>query len=190
MSSCLNHISRLTLLAAVAVAALALAACGSGSPASEDAPAASERATDFDIFLYQGEETLGSSDLTLNGMLALGKPMVLNFWAALCPPCRAEMPDLERVHQKYGDRALFFGLDVGPFQLLGTREEGQQLLKELRITYPSGSTEYERIIMDYGIQSMPTTFFIKPNGEIQREWAGILNESKLEELVEELIAAS
>ena len=178
------------LLLLVAVAALVLASCGGSDAGGQDNESPSEVAQDFPIDVYQGEDVLGSSALNFNEMLTFDKPVVLNFWAALCPPCRAEMPDLQRVSDRFGDRVLFFGLDVGPFQLLGTREEGKQLLKELGITYPSGSTEDDEVIRNYGISNMPTTFFINADGEIQRKWAGILNEEKLVELVEDLIAAS
>ena len=181
---------RFTLLALLALAALILASCGGSDAVDEDNQSSAEVAQDFAIEVYQGEEVLGASAVSFNEMLALDKPIVLNFWAALCPPCRAEMPDLQRVSDRFSDRVLFFGLDVGPFQLLGTREEGRELLKELGITYPSGSTEDAEVIRDYGISNMPTTFFISSNGEIQRKWAGILNEEKLVELVEDLIAAS
>ena len=181
---------KFTLLLLVIMAALVLASCGGSDAGGQDNQSSAEVAQDFPIDVYQGADVLGSSALNFNEMLTLDKPVVLNFWAALCPPCRAEMPDLQRVSDRFGDRVLFFGLDVGPFQLLGTREEGKELLKELGITYPSGSTEDDEVIRDYGISNMPTTFFITSNGEIQRKWAGILNEDKLVELVEDLIAAS
>ena len=54
--------------------------------ASPDSSASVENlASDFPIFVYQGEDVLGGSDLTLNQLLDQGKPVVLNFWAGLCP---------------------------------------------------------------------------------------------------------
>ena len=114
---------------------------------------------------------------------------MLNFWAALCPPCRAEMPDIQKVSEHYEGRVIFLGLDVGPFLMLGTGDQALHLLNLLKITYPSGSTERGEVIRDYEISSMPTTFFITSEGEIQRKWAGLLNEEKLVELVEELLQA-
>ena len=187
MKSFLEFRTKFALLGIVVVGALVLTACGGGNNGNQGT---GEVAEDFSIFVYQGEDILGASNLSLNQMLGLGKPVVLNFWAGLCPPCRAEMPDLQRVHDKFGDRILLFGLDVGPFVLLGSREDGRELLGDLEVTYPAGSTEDGNVVRAYEIRGMPSTFFIKPNGEIQKEWTGLLNESKMTELIEDLIAAS
>ena len=149
-----------------------------------------ERAVDFPLFVYQGEEIVGDSELTFFQMLDLGKPVVLNFWAGLCPPCVKEMPDLQKLHDEYKDRIILFGLDVGPFTQLGTREDGKELMEELKITYPAGSTREPKVTQNYKVTSMPTTVFIKPNREILRTQNGIIDHGKLVEIVEELIAAS
>jgi thiol-disulfide isomerase/thioredoxin len=94
--------------------------------------ASRSRAFDFPISVYQGEGILGGKEVKFSQTLAQGKPVVLNFYAGLCPPCRLEMPDFEATYGKYRDRVIFFGLDIGPFIGLGSREEGQALLKEDR----------------------------------------------------------
>ena len=70
---------------------------------------------DFEVTLYQGTEALGGSSVAFSEVLAEGKPVVLNFWAGLCPICRNELPDLQEAYETYGDRVLFVGVDVGPF---------------------------------------------------------------------------
>ena len=184
------------LLILAATGVLLLAACGErpsqegeGETAASQTIAAEDLAKDFPIDLYRGEELLGGSSISFKQILEHEKPVVLNFWAALCPPCRAEMPDIQKVSEQYQGKVIFLGLDVGPFLLLGTGDQALHLLNLLKITYPSGSTESGQVIQDYEISSMPTTFFITPEGEIQRKWAGLLNEEKLVELVEELLEA-
>jgi cytochrome c-type biogenesis protein len=145
---------------------------------------------DIEITVYQGEVLQKGQVITLSEILSDGKPVVLNFWAGLCPPCRAEMPDLQEVYEEYQDRIVLFGLDVGPFTALGTREDGQALLQELGITYPAGTTFEAGVIRSYEILGMPTTFFITPEGEVFEEWTGILTSEKMGELVDELLAAS
>jgi thiol-disulfide isomerase/thioredoxin len=186
----------LFLLALATTILLMLVGCGERPSQESEGEATSSRtiaeddlAKDFPIDLYRGEELLGGTSTSFKQVLEHEKPVVLNFWAALCPPCRAEMPDIQRVSEQYQDRVIFLGLDVGPFLLLGTGDQALHLLNLLKITYPSGSTERGQVIQDYEISSMPTTFFITPGGEIQRKWAGLLNEEKLVELVEELLEA-
>jgi thiol-disulfide isomerase/thioredoxin len=175
----------------VVVGTLLLAACSSAVAHSDPSNGVeSALPLDFEISAYQGEGVLGGQDVNLSDVLARGKPVVLNFWAGLCPPCRLEMPDLQAVYDEFGDQIVLLGLDVGPFTSLGSREEGQALLRELGITYPSGTTFDAQVVREYQITGMPSTFFVAPNGEVVRKWTGILTEAKLSELVRELIEAS
>jgi thiol-disulfide isomerase/thioredoxin len=145
---------------------------------------------DIKIIVYQGTGFQPDEEITLSELLAQGKPVVLNFWAGLCPPCRLEMPDLQVVNDRFQDRVLLFGLDVGPFTGLGSNEEGRALLQELSITYPAGTTINPNVMKDYQILGMPTTFFITPEGEIFETWTGLLTAEKLTELIQDLLAAS
>jgi thiol-disulfide isomerase/thioredoxin len=86
------------------------------------------RATDFQLSVYQGEDLLGGEEVKVSELLAQGKPVVLNMWTGLCPPCRVEMPDLQEVSEEYQGRVLLVGLDVGPFVGLGSRGDGRALL--------------------------------------------------------------
>ncbi|MQF69535.1 TlpA family protein disulfide reductase [SAR202 cluster bacterium AD-804-J14_MRT_500m] len=149
-----------------------------------------DKARNFSIILYHGDNYFMGSSPTFYQLLGHGKPVVINFWGAFCPPCRAEMPDLQRLHERFNDRVILFGLDVGPFVSLGSREDGQALMEELNITYPSGSTQEGGVIQDYQVFGIPTTVFIKANGDILRVWSGSLNREKMTELVVELIDSS
>jgi thiol-disulfide isomerase/thioredoxin len=188
------------------VATVLLAACGSAIPHRADQgpadsgpsysgsqagpPRATEQAADFAISVYAGQEIAGGQEVQFSDLLAQGKPVVLNFWAGLCPPCRLEMPEFQRVSDQFGDDILLFGLDVGPFTNLGTSEQGQALVQELGITYPTGTTSNTGLVQNYQILGMPTTYFVTPAGEVVRTWTGLLTEDKLAELVEELLDAS
>ncbi len=145
---------------------------------------------DFEVSAYQGENALGGSVVRLSEVIARGKPVVLNMWAGLCPPCRAEMPDLEAVHQQFGEHVVIFGLDVGTFTGLGNRDDAIALIDEIGVTYPAGNTTQAKVISAYRVLGMPSTYFIKPDGSVMKNWTGALNQAKLTELVEQLIAAS
>ena len=167
--------------------ALTLAmACGSQGASNEQAggnQAPSDAAPDFSLALY-GSETRAEGD-TLRISDLEGQPIVMNFWFPSCPPCVAEMPDLERVYQKHkADGVEFIGV-----QLVGldTVEDGKQFVSDMGITYPVGADEDGSIVQAYGITGFPTTVFIDRNQGIARKWSGVLNEEKLEELVAEIL---
>ncbi len=145
---------------------------------------------DFDVEVYQREDILGGQNLMFSEIVAQGKPVVLNAWAGLCPPCRAEMPELQAVFEEFGEQMILFGLDLGPFTGLGNRDDAVDLIEEIGVTYAAGNTTQAQVVPKYKILGMPSTYFIKPNGEVLRNWTGAINTSKLRELVTELIAAS
>ena len=183
-------------LAVLVVLVLVLVSCAQ-SAVPQHEPSTTREASgdlqlpgDFLITFYQEKETPGGKEPAFSSLFTQGKPVVLNFWAGLCPPCRAEMPDFQSVYGEYRDRAVIFGLDVGSSTGLGSRDDGQALLQELNITYPTGTTSNGRVVSSYRVLGMPTTVFMTPDGGIHRSWTGRLTEQKLVDLMEELLAAS
>ncbi len=179
------------LFALALVAVFVLAACGpGGQPDADTASAAHQLPADFEVSVYQGKDVVGGDEFQFSELLGQGKPVVLNMWAGLCPPCRLEMPDFQAVHEEFSDEIILFGLDVGPFTNLGSNADGKALLQELGVTYPAGTTSERDVVREYGLIGMPTTYFIKPNGEIVEQWTGLLTEDKLTELVQTLLEES
>lgn len=150
---------------------------------------AAVKAPDFTITAYRGADVLGGETVQLSSLLGK-QPIVLNFWAGLCAPCRAEMPDLQELSQEYQGQVLFLGVDLGPFLQLGTHEDGRKLMEELGITYPTGYTDDSSVPVRYGVLGMPSTFFIKPDGSIQHKWLGIISRKDMEEHVQKLLKES
>ena len=157
----------------------------SGFPAGEARPAA-----DFAFEAYQGADLVGGETVQFSQIIAAGKPVVLNFWAAQCPPCRVEMPEFDHAWQAARDRVLLVGLDVGPLINLGTRAEGEALVQELGVTYPVGTTSDATVMQRYQVLGMPSTLFITTQSQIVRQWTGSLDEAALNDLIDELLQAS
>ncbi len=157
----------------------------SSFPAGESRPA-----SDFTFEAYQGADLVGGETVQFSQILAAGKPVVLNFWAAQCPPCRVEMPEFDHAWQAARDRVLLVGLDVGPLINLGTRAEGQALAEELGVTYPVGTTSDATVMQRFQVLGMPSTIFITAQSLIMRQWTGILDEAAVTEFMNELIQAS
>ena len=143
---------------------------------------------DFSLVAYQGQSVIGEGTTQFSGVFSQGKPVVLNFWAGQCPPCRAEMPAFQRVFDEYQGRVQVIGLDVGDFTGLGTQADARQLLQELHITYPTAYALDANPLQVYNVRAMPTTIFFTAKGSIQEQVAGLLQEDRLRSSAEKLVA--
>lgn len=165
-------------------------ATANGSALGSDGGAggiAADAVYDFPILLYQGADAVGGAD-TLHLSDLRGQPVVLNFWAGLCPPCRAEMPEFQHFADAYAGRALVIGVDLGQFFALGSQDDAQRLLSELSVTYPAGYTEDAGVVRALELTGLPATIFIAPDGSLHRKWIGVLNGDKLAEITNEMLA--
>ncbi|MFW6082629.1 MAG: DUF3179 domain-containing (seleno)protein [Chloroflexota bacterium] len=162
----------------------------SAAPQTVPASTGLELEADFVIDVYQGEDVLGGSSVMFSQVLDMGKPVVLNMWAGLCPICRNEMRALQEAYEAYENHVLVVGVDVGPFVGLGSEEDALALLADLAITYPAGSTPDAKIIRDYKVLGTPATYFITPTGDVIERWNGLLTRNQLTKKIEELIAVS
>ena len=171
---------------------LLMAACNRGADDTGEGAAAAAadlpRVGDFEIVAYQTGAGLTAERMQFSAVLDAGKPVVLNFWAGLCPPCRAEMPEFQEVYDEYQDRILMLGIDLGPFTGLGNSDQGRALLDELGVSYPAGTTEDADVVARFQVLGMPTTLFVTADGGVVAKWTGILTKEKLIEHVEELLA--
>jgi thiol-disulfide isomerase/thioredoxin len=148
-------------------------------------------APDVEIVMIQGAGAGGGSTIRLSQLWGKRKPVVLNFFAGLCPPCRAELPDFERLYtDSPDDKFTLIGVDVGSFVGLGSRDDGKALLRELKITFPAGTIFSADGFRRYGILGMPTTVFITADGKILRKYTGMLTRDQMNTFVGELLKAS
>ena len=175
----LRFLMPLALVLTVALIACSTSADGGSTGSGDLAP-------DFSITMYQGQDVVGGQEVNFSDLVGQ-KPIVLNFWAGLCPPCRAEMPDLQEFNDKFEDRALLLGMDLGQFTGLGNQEDAQDLLNELGVTYPAGFTTDGSVVRAYEVLGMPTTVFIGTDGKIFNKWTGALNGDVLEEKTLEML---
>lgn len=170
-------------IALIIVIVLALGQSSSGGAQSAQTDDGS--APDFEFTLYQGANKLGAETLDFSRLR--GKPVVLNFWAGLCPPCRAEMPGFQKFYEDARQDVTLVGVDIGPFMRLGSHRDARNLLEELNISYPAGFTNQGRVVREYGIVSMPTTVFVRADGTIFETWSGFLDTTTLSQLVDAML---
>lgn len=172
----------------LALLMLLAVACGGGpaAPGSGDGAEAAAKVADFTIGLYQGHEEFGSQDIALSDLQ--GKPVVLNYWAGLCPPCRAEMPEFQEFRDEYEGRVTLVGVDLGQFLGLGSKEHAEKLLADLGVTYAAGFTDDGTVVESHRVLGLPTTIFVAADGTLHRKWDGVLNKSKLSEIADEMLS--
>lgn len=138
---------------------------------------------------YQGEDVLGGKEVKFSQVLRQNKPVVLNFWAGQCPPCRAEMPEFQALADEYAGKVIFLGVDVGPFTGLGSHDDAEHLLQELGIHYPAAYAVDGSPLKPYAVRAMPTTVYLSADGKIQSTTNGIVREPQLRAELETLVGS-
>ena len=111
------------------------------------------------------------------------RPVVLNFWASWCPPCRDETPGMERVWRKYkDDGVIILGINVQDGE-----KEAQRYISEFGVTFFNALDLDGHITVDYGVTGLPVTFFINEEGFVIGRWVGSISERKLDSWVSDLL---
>ena len=176
------------VMAAMGLLLLLAAGCvGTSNEQKEDGSGETrEMVADFQISLYQGQEEFGAENLALSDLR--GKPVVLNYWAGLCPPCRAEMPEFQEFRDNFEGRVTLVGVDMGQFLLLGSKDDARKLLAELGVTYAAGFTDDPHVVESHRVLGLPTTIFVTADGHLYKKWDGVLNLEKLTEIADEMLA--
>ena len=178
----------LGIAALVVAVLLSVVLGGSDSSSTLGSESAENAAPNFSFTLFQGQDELGGEKLEMSQLV--GKPIILNFWAGLCPPCRAEMPEFQRFYDTTEDDVVLVGVDIGRFMGLGSRKDARNLLRELNITYPAGFTNEGSVVRKYQVLGMPTTVFINADGEIFESLSGAITQDILERITSAMIKES
>ena len=140
-----------------------------------EAPIAGYLAPKFTLSSTIGEE-LSLSDYT-------GRPVVLNFWATWCPPCRAEVPHFQDASVKYNGQAVIIGVDQG--ELLPVVAD---FGTSFNVSYPLLLDQDSAVNRKYGVAALPTTVFVDADGVVREVYTGIINNAVLEDRIERLLA--
>ena len=162
---------RLSSLLLALLMLLSLSACsGEGEVTekptdSDEAPAhthtdeelAPDAAPDFTVYNKEG------NPVKLSDMK--GTPVVLNFWASWCPPCKSEMPDFDEIAKEYEGKVVFMMVNLTD-GTQETQESAQSFIDSMGYTFPVYFDKDSDAAYKYGIQSIPTTFFIDAKGNL------------------------
>lgn len=112
-----------------------------------------------------------------------GKPLVINFWASWCKPCRDEAPALEKVYTRYMDKGVgFIGIAI-----YDTEEKARGYIKEFGITFPNGLDKTGEVAESYRIYGIPKTFVIGKDGRFTYIHMGAVTEDILVKEIEKVL---
>ncbi|MBC7263773.1 MAG: TlpA family protein disulfide reductase [Chloroflexi bacterium] len=140
------------------VVSLAVAGCQSSPQSNEPGPTGS--APDF-VLTDLDNHPVRLSDLR-------GHAVLLNFWATWCSPCRAEMPDLQAIHEEYGDD----GLVILAANINEPKEGVQEFVTHYSLTFRILLDSSGQVARLYQVRGIPTTFFIDRDGIIRDRVVG------------------
>ncbi len=153
----------------------------SGPITLTEAPIVGHPAPDFSLQTAVGQTITLSEIVDKSGVS--GQPVILNFWASWCGPCRVEMPNLQQASVTYNGRVAFIGINQGE-NLSTITDFGN----EYNVTYPLLIDPDDRVNRLYEVNSLPTTVFIDQNGIVREVVIGILSEAVLQDRVESMLA--
>lgn len=132
-------------------------------------------APDFEL------STLNGESMSLSSLK--GKKVMINFWATWCPPCRSEMPDMQKVQDENDDVVV---LAVNLTSSESSIDTVESFVKELGLTFPVLLDEKGEINNQYEVLSYPTSYFVDENGVIQTKFVGALSYEQMNDFLENL----
>jgi thiol-disulfide isomerase/thioredoxin len=158
----------------------------SGSGSLDNAQASPQRAPGGDGNAAQDDGRILAPDVTVVDVDGnevklsdlLGRPIVMNFWTSWCPPCKAEMPEFDKVCGDLGADVSFMMIDLVDGQR-ETMEMGRQHVSAQGFTFPVYYDVLGEAGYFYGISSIPTTLFIDKEGYIVTGAQGAIDEATL-----------
>ncbi len=121
-----------------------------------------------------------------------GKVVFLNFWATWCPPCRAEMPDIQKLYEEYesgSTEVVILGIAAPGYGNEKDEEGIKTFLEEQGYTYPVLMDKGAEVFQTYGITAYPTTFMIDKNGDIYGYVQGQLSEDMMRNIIAQTMEA-
>lgn len=117
-----------------------------------------------------------------------GKTVFMNFWATWCPPCRAEMPDIEQIYKDYGlneEEVIVLGVAFPNMGNEKSKEEVIEFLEKDGYTFPVVMDEEGALAYYYSISAFPTTFLINPDGSVEGYVQGMMTRESMDDVIKQ-----
>jgi thiol-disulfide isomerase/thioredoxin len=115
-----------------------------------------------------------------------GRPTVINFWASWCPPCQSEMPDFQKVYEKYSGRVNFVMINLTD-QKRETIEKAEAFIEKNSYSFPVYFDTQSAAANAYKISSIPATYVADADGALYGYHVGVLDEKSLSGVLDKLL---
>ena len=143
------------------------------------APTKGHPAPEFTLATLDGEE------ITLSELR--GKPVIVNFWASWCGPCRLEMPDLQETFTEQGDLLTVLGVNLTERD--GDLDEVAAFIDEFGVTFPIVLDTEGEVADLYQVRGQPASVFIDADGVVSTVFYGVVNEQFIQDRIQELVGS-
>lgn len=143
---------------------------------SKKYPIEGSKAPDFSLVGLDGK-THALSDFK-------GKMIVVNFWGTFCPPCKDEMPALQRQYEKWsGQGVVFLGINLDK-----NKVTVQSFMDQYKLNLPVLLDAKEAVRKQFGVVNYPTTFFIASDGKVAVKKVGEMTESYINDTITSIVS--
>ncbi len=175
-------------LGVVTALSLSLAGCVPVSGSTAGQPTPGQQGDIFAGLPKEGQRAPNATLVDLQGsQLKIsdfrGRPLIINFWATWCPPCRAEIPELDAVYREHRDKGLeVLGIDYGE-----DSQTVQGFLKGMEVSYRIVLDPYDEAADGYRIAALPTSFFVDSEGIIRAVHLGGMDRQAIEQKLAKIL---
>lgn len=111
-----------------------------------------------------------------------GKKVMVNFWATWCPPCEAEMPEMQKLQNEHQDNLIVLAVNMTNAEK--SREDVESFISKRKLTFPVALDKDGRVSVQYEVYSYPTTYFLDEEGNIMNISRGAMTKETMEKLLE------
>lgn len=167
-----KKVSVVVLLIALMTVAIVQAMEKEDKPDNLPGLAVGEKAPDFELVNLNGEK-VKLSDFQ-------GKKVMLNFWATWCPPCKEEMPAMEKFYKISNGDVVILAVNIDP------QYNVKKYVDEMGISFPVLLDEKDKVNSIYQVLTIPTTFFIDEQGIIRHKYLSAMKFELMEQYINEM----
>lgn len=150
----------------------------------------------FYINFFKKDEVIGKGSIAPNFALTeintggqyklseqKGKGVIINFWGTWCEPCKREMPFMNELYLKYKDQGIeLFALNADEAEF-----SVKKFVSDYQLKFPIAIDKDQQILNMYGVNPLPTTFFVSPDGKVKRIVTGQMTPTSYESYIKEIL---